>query len=221
MIRVFAYGSLMYQPTHPPTRMLSATLPGHRRRMNMVSHNRGIHRGEGPHPLPVPVDGRIHGVEFVTDTRFRSLCMGTERNDASAIHGMLLEYATGENEVLASLDLREIGEVASTGTRAPRGTVPGYARVRVDVETGEGRRSAWTYLTRSDSPRRVPSTFPDDARILVLVNATPFHDHADYPRGLHYAEHTVRSLRAMGRSDKDLEALVARAAERIRPWRQS
>lgn len=188
MIRVFGYGSLMYEPelADRVVERRVGTLRGWRRRFNKRSISRGCpaDRARGP-----GLDGWL----WEGDLRL-SLVLGTEPDPDSAIVGEVLGYPI------------ELAPALLARLRAREG--PGYRKEIVTVETDQGPLQAWTWLTDPDSELIV--SLDPDTKARVLRTATPTASPDGRARGAEYLRHTVRHLAALGVSDPYLDDLLAR-----------
>ncbi len=190
-LRVFAYGSLMYEPECPElvAGMQTAVLPGFRRWFNKRSVPRGCADDEalvGP-GLPGWVDGG----------RRVSLALGTRVG--GAMHGRVVTWRGSAPElarVLAALDRRE-------GVSGDAGD--GYLRRRLPVEVAGREEEVVTYLTNLGGP--LHAELEAEGAAEVLVRATP-REVGGRARGADYLAGAWRVLREVGVEDVALAGLV-------------
>jgi cation transport regulator ChaC len=195
--RVFAYGSLMYEP-ELPAEILGrewVRLPGHHRAFNKWSIVRGCHPDAARWP-----DTEVPPF-FRTDRLNRSLVLGTE--PGGEMIGINLLYPKSvAPELLRRSDRRE----GFYPDKEP--SESGYLRRRVQLvslETG-APVEAWTYLRNPESEFYLPGLDPQTV-VKVLARATPREQSATKVKGAGYFVNIARVLRANQVFDAEMEAL--------------
>lgn len=160
-LRVFGYGSLMYEPELPGglDDMVDATLPGWRRAFDKRSEARGC--AEADALLPTGLPG------WTAPGRRVSLCLGLQADAGAHVAGKLLVYRPDvATRVRAALDGRE-------GVQDDRDPLlNGYARRLLPVTTPTGVVQAVVYVTRPGSVLHAPGLDVDQTAD-VLAHATP------------------------------------------------
>jgi len=198
--RVFAYGSLLYEPQHPEAvvRRQEAVLQGAVRAFDKISVPRGCAATHALHPAP---EG------FAVQGWHRSLALGLQTGVDGVVHGAVYTYdERAWPEVLAALERRE-------GHDPDReDALNGYRRALRTLHTPTGPVTAWVYVSNPDSVWS-GVYLPHAARAEVLAAATPRV--ADpYARGADYLVRTVHTLARADVHDPQLDALV-QAVRRI------
>ncbi len=215
---VFGFGSLIFAPERPD-RLLDrhpAVLKGYRRAFNKRSLARSC-----PRHLSFDAFSDVDGA-FRAGGVNHSLALGTVRDSAASIEGVLLAYGVAEaEEVLRLLDERE-----GYGPERPS-IANGYIRERVQVrrkDTG-AMQEAWIYQTNPDPAciYHVDPSMSLEERARILINATPRRGATvgEDPRvrGLHYLEGVRSDLRVAGISDPALESIADAVRSLDGPWR--
>jgi len=209
--RVFAYGSLLFEPECPAhlRETFRAVLPGFRRAFNKISLRRATNCTESFNAFALPGD------PFQREGKNLSLALGTESAVGETIVGGLQVYPTGHQpEVQQALDQRE-------GFSADRpSSQNGYLRSEVIVRREQQSLRAITYLTNPDEACvwTIGPQVDVFLRAKVLINATPIEVSSGLARGLDYLQKTRKELASIGERDPALEELV-RAVHRFDgPW---
>jgi cation transport regulator ChaC len=207
-IRIFAYGSLMYEPEYPEEILGRewVRLSGHRRAFNKWSIVRGCHPSAARWPeVEVPAF-------FRTERLNRSLVLGTE--PSGELVGLSVVYPQALSaELLRRADRRE----GYYPDRSPAAS--GYLRRLVQVcrlDTG-APSEAWTYLRNPDSDFYRPGLdLLTVAR--VLVRATPRQQSSKKVKGVGYFINIARALRQHGVADPYVEALWSALMDHSGAW---
>jgi cation transport regulator ChaC len=199
-LRVFGYGSLMFQPPAPDVvRLEDARLPGYVRAFNKRSVPRACRHADALLPAR---PGWTHGARRI------SLALGTRTAPHAHLDGKVLTWPDSHAAaVLAELDRRE-------GVSAPPdAAADGYLRTRLPLADGS---DCWVYLTNPDG-RWYAELSPNDVAD-VLARATPTTP-GDRALGADYLAGTLGTLRRAGMTDPGLEALARRVRHHLGPLR--
>lgn len=206
--RIFAYGSLMYEPELPAAVLGRewVRLSGHHRVFNKWSVVRGCRPEAARWPdIEVPPF-------FCTERLNRSLVLGTE--PGGEIIGMNLIYPNSvASEILRRSDLREGFYPAKEASQS------GYLRCRVQVvglDKGE-TVEAWTYLRNPESDFYRPGLDPQTVG-RILARATPKEQSLKKIKGIGYFLNIARVLRENQVFDDQMEALWSALQDEAQDW---
>ena len=208
VVRIFAYGSLMYEPELAEEIIGRewVRLSGHRRAFNKWSVVRGCHPSAARWPeIEVPPF-------FCTERLNRSLVLGTE--PGGEIVGINLVYPElAASELLRRYDRRE----GFYPKRNPAAS--GYLRRLVSVlrlDTGEASQ-AWTYLRNPASDFYRPGLEPETV-VRVLARATPGQQSTKKVKGIGYFLNIAQVLRQHQVADAYVEALCSVIEREAGAW---
>ncbi|TNE89774.1 MAG: hypothetical protein EP330_10215 [Deltaproteobacteria bacterium] len=196
LVRVFAYGSLIFSPELPERvrERRPAVLRGHRRAFNKRSGPRACARDEQLFPhLADTLPQRFQGPA--------SLALGTLPGDA--MRGVVLGYDENDaDELFARLDQRE-----GVWRDQPEHTWS-YRPSEVALDTPDGAVEAVAWLSNPTGDWHEHALTGDEV-VRILLHATP-REVGDYARGVDYLLQTWRALREIGVEDPHLDDLIAR-----------
>lgn len=198
-LNVFAYGSLVEEPSHPDAvrEVHLARVPGLERRFCLRSRYRGCPDTEARYPDRVVPD-------FVDGGFRESLVLGTRPAPDTELVGAVVRWWDPDGRIVAAVDRRE-----GVDPHAPEAGP--YRRERIEVEVNGRTESVWTYPANPDHPRYVTLSVAEEAE--VLLHATPRV--ADRDRGALYLVPLARWLRRNDVPDPYVEDLMAALEHRV------
>jgi len=181
-LRLFAYGSLIYEPELPEA--LIDSVPGRwegtRRSFNKISFGRGCLVHESSAPVVT---------DFVRGNRRLSLVLGTEPGDG--LHGFVLRYPeSAATEVLRRVNIRE-------GTD--------YVETEIEVALADGQVKARTWVTNPHCASYL-GDLADDRVASILRHATPDRV-GSKAQGIAYLEGVRAALTEVGLRDDYLDGV--------------